>query len=364
MSLELSSELYEKIKYFIPRLLLPGLGWGDLVVATQSMNTSFSDETSFWKNWLASWTEQAEKYEKAGEKAGHGNYHVTAYDNYMNAATCYHWAEFMYFHEPHLKEKVRKKVTGCFEEALTFAFSHCQKVSIPFQGLHLPGYFLSPDEKNDLPCVILINGLDSAKEVELFTFAKQFMARGLSVLIFDGPGQGVMLGHYAMPIYFELVLQACVDYLISCHRIQKDKIGLFGVSFGGYLALRGASRLGKQIKACINLSGGFDIDHFDEINLRIKHDFAYVFQQEKLDDMSILAKQKLHLKELPAPTCPVLCIHGGFDTIFTLASCQRIMNWCQGRALLKFYPNEKHVCQNYFHEYIPLMCDWMRDCLK
>lgn len=234
---------------------------------------------------------------------------------------------------------------------------------IPCQRIDMPGYFISSDEKYDRPCVILVNGLDSAKEVELFAFAKEFISRGLSVLIFDAPGQGILLGKFSQPENFEEVIESCINFLLS-NQLVRNSIGLFGVSFGGYLVLRASSFLGNRVKACINLSGGFDIDNYESLSPRIKHDFSYVFRKYDSFQMQEFAEKKLNLKNLRKPICPVLCIHGGQDNIFLPQSLYKIIEWCNDKALLKFYPHEHHVCQNYFHEYVSFMCDWMSDQLK
>ena len=204
------------------------------------------------------------------------------------------------------------------------------KMEIPYDAFNLPGYLFLPRETKNPACVIMINGLDSAKEIELFTFAKSFLQRGLAVLIFDGPGQGVLLNKAPLAINFENVIAACLTTLKNISLIDHQRIGLFGVSFGGYLALRSASLLSDKINARIdNLSGGFDIANFSQMSSRIQQDFTYVFQQQSKEDMQNLTEH-ISLANLPAPTCPVLCIHGGFDTIFT-KRIMRVMNWCNDK---------------------------------
>lgn len=356
---EISIELYEKIKYFIPRLLLPELSWGDIVVALGNMPVNHH----FWENWFKGWYFQATTYETKAMNAIQANHVVTARENLIRAAVCYHWSEFMLFDDKSLKMQARQKVTDCFEKAMPLLGMKINKLHIPFSDLRLPGYFIAPDDQGVYPCVILINGLDSAKEIELFAFAKQFLSRNISVFIFDGPGQGLLMGSHPLPIEFEPVIEACINSIKSLKQVDFTKLGLFGVSFGGYLALRAASAFQKDIKACINLSGGFDVVNFDAISSRIQRDFAFVFQQQNVEQMAKFAKTHLTLKDLPSPNCPILCIHGGYDTIFTLESCQKILAWAGNQSILKFYPNENHVCQNYFHEYVPFMCDWMAEKL-
>jgi dienelactone hydrolase len=364
MENELSPALYQRIKYFIPRLLISKTQWGDIVLALKDLNELPDDEKLFWQQWAIGWKRQAERYrEKALQVAKTHN--ITAAHFWLKASQCWHWAEFMLFDNPFEKEILRRKVTEDFEMSMNNGQDRTlNKIAIPFNDLSLPAYLLLPDSLNNtsMPCVILINGLDSAKEVELYHFSKRFTERGMAALIFDGPGQGLLLGQKAMEIKFEKVIQACLDFLHTYKTINHDRIGLFGVSFGGYLALRSSAHLANKIKACINLSGGFDLDNFDALSTRLKNDFSYVFQNN-LPTMSDIANQRINLKNVPSPKCQVLCIHGEHDKIFTMSSCLRVKDWCKEGSLLYYYANENHVCQNYFGEFTALMSDWMGEQL-
>lgn len=365
MSTIISSTLYEKIHYFIPRILLMGCSWGDIVFSIHRIQYENSD--AFWKEWMNGWKKSAESYEAIANNSTEKISETTVYEALLKASLCYHWSEFMCFQDLIQKEALRRKVSVCFEKALSYMKFHInidfKKIDLSYENKLLPGYLFSSDVDIKKPCVILINGLDSAKEVELFYFAQQFIKRGFSVFLFDGPGQGELLGEMPMEIHFEKIVEKFHDKLIELNLIEETKVGLFGVSFGGYLALRSASYLGDKIKACINLSGGFDLDNFDSIDTRIKQDFSYVFQKQE-QEMRHIALNSLNLKEMPSPKTAVLSIHGGFDRIFTMESCLRVMDWAKNEAELIYYPDENHVCQNYFQEYIPMMCDWMMEKMK
>lgn len=92
--------------------------------------------------------------------------------------------------------------------------------------------------------------------------------------------------------------------------------------------------------------------HFKKLNLPYK------------DEMRVMALNLLNLNELLSPKAPILSIHGGFDRIFSMESCYRVMNWIENGGKLIYYPNENHVCQNYFQEYVPVMCDWMQERMR
>src|SRR5690606_17161771 len=102
----------------------------------------------------------------------------------------------------------------------------------------------------------LINGLDSAKEVELAAFAEGFLERGLSVYTFEGPGQGALCG--ALPMTrFDEAFRAVVGALRAEGAVGEAPLGVFGVSFGGYLACRVAAG-DPRVTGCISLGGFHD----------------------------------------------------------------------------------------------------------
>jgi 2,6-dihydroxypseudooxynicotine hydrolase len=76
-------------------------------------------------------------------------------------------------------------------------------------------------------------------------------------LAFDGPGQGE--GEYDFPIRgdYEVAVKAVIDSIVARDDIDISRLGIWGVSLGGYYAPRAAA-FENRIKACIALAGPFD----------------------------------------------------------------------------------------------------------
>jgi len=66
--------------------------------------------------------------------------------------------------------------------------------------------------------------------------------RGYNVLIFEGPGQGevIRVQHIPFRADWENVIGPVVDYAAERPDVDEDRIALWGISLGGYLAPRGA----------------------------------------------------------------------------------------------------------------------------
>ena len=86
-------------------------------------------------------------------------------------------------------KSTHKKAVDIYTKALPYLNPPGERVSIPYNGGTLYGNLRAPNGIKTPPVVILIMGLDSAKE-EMFYNEQLFLDRGMATLTFDGPGQG------------------------------------------------------------------------------------------------------------------------------------------------------------------------------
>ena len=110
------------------------------------------------------------------------------------------------------------------------------------------------------PLVVLVPGLDSTKE-EFFLLENAFLDRGMATLSLDGPGQGEV--GLSLPIRpdYEVCVTAMLDRIAGRDDLDLGRLGLFGVSLGGYYAARAAA-FEPRIRAVVGLSGPY---YFGEI---------------------------------------------------------------------------------------------------
>lgn len=119
-----------------------------------------------------------------------------------------------------------------------------EAVEIPYQDTTLNGYLFRPDDEDgSRPTVIAPAGYDSTAEAGYAATAVDALRRGLNCLVFEGPGQGGVL--YEQRLFFrpdfEAVLTPVVDWLVTQPGVDPARLVLFGRSFAGYLAPRGAT---------------------------------------------------------------------------------------------------------------------------
>jgi dienelactone hydrolase len=356
----ISAKTFETCELFFSRLVLAGLDWGDItnVLKNITKETTHGD----WVDWHRRWSDLGAHYEQRFAEEAAVGHRETARISSQKAAACHHYAEFFFFDDLALKDASRKRVTEVFDRGIPYLREVVRPLTIPYRDVTLPGYLITPRGNGPWPTVVLINGLDSAKEVELFAFARELVARGMAAVVFDGPGQGLLAGHLPMALDFENVVAAVLDVALRLSDVDADRLGIFGVSFGGYLAARAAAAV-PGFRACVNLSGGFDHDNYRQINSMVRTDFRFVFDVPDDDVMADICATSLNLRDMPGLSIPLLAIHGELDSIIPMESCERMLSWARGDTELIRYQGERHVATNYFGDFIPRFADWLADRL-
>jgi hypothetical protein len=136
-----------------------------------------------------------------------------------------------------------------------------EPVSIPYEGTTLPGYYMSPDGTGrPRPLLLMNNGSDgSISDMYVFGGAGA-LARGYSVLAYDGPGQGAALYRQGLSLRpdWEHVVTPVVDYALSRDDVDPERIAIYGASMGGYMVAR-AVAFEHRVAAAITDPGVWDV---------------------------------------------------------------------------------------------------------
>ncbi len=329
------------------RILRLGVSYGDF----KKLKANPLD----FESWAAELSHFAKGYENAADDAWQQGKIVSAMEWWRKAADYFHNAQLFLPYSP-AKIRLRKQSQGNFFKMMQLYTPKADRINISFQNMKLPGYLRV--SKPGAPIVILINGLDSSKEVELFYFAEVFLKRGISTLCIDFPGQGELFGVTKMNADIEVVNSAIVDFIIKQCIADSEKIGIFGVSFGGHLAIRSAA-LDKRIKACICLGSFFDASALLSFYPAVHAAFCTQFG---IQDQTELQNLYGNLSLAPFAgkmTRPLLVIHGDKDDIFDVSQAKKIHAWASGPKELWIFEGAEHVCSSCFDLLLPQMGDWM-----
>ncbi|KIM94142.1 hypothetical protein OIDMADRAFT_35189 [Oidiodendron maius Zn] len=116
-----------------------------------------------------------------------------------------------------------------FAKAVQFMRVPIERVEVQSPDGVLPGYLIPSGKAGASPVVIFYNGFDVTKEILYAIIRDEFANRVLD---------------------YEVPTAAIVDYLETQKDIDHERIGLTGISLGGYYAPRGAA-FEPRIKACV-----------------------------------------------------------------------------------------------------------------
>ncbi|EHQ34198.1 alpha/beta hydrolase family protein [Methanoplanus limicola] len=215
-----------------------------------------------FESWYSEWKNTADTFRTAGDKSLAAGHRRTAMEAYYRAATYYRTAEF-FLHgnstDPRIVETWGKsRETFC--DALALDAVPYEIVSIPYENTTLPGYFYMVDNSGKSRTLLIVQtGFDGCQE-ELHPYAVEGVKRGYNVLTFEGPGQGEVIRVQNIPFRsdWENVIKPVVDYAVSRPEVDEDRIALWGISLGGYLAPRGAA-YEPGIAALVTDPGTYDV---------------------------------------------------------------------------------------------------------
>ena len=263
---------------------LPGGGQLEIRL-TQTMYTSDPDALEVAQrmkpfdldSWVTEWTRVAEKNEQMAEKFAADGFKVTANEYYLRAAGFYRDACWP---QPVTDSRMLtsyKKARDNFDKAWKLVRPPFERVQINYEGKMLDGYFRKPNNPpgKKFPAVIAFQGADTMAEATIMG-GGAYAARGMAYLAVDFPGQGgaLRLKDLHLPPDTERVAKAMIDYLETRPDVDATRVGMQGISMGGFGVPRAASGE-KRIKAAFMSSGSYDLksdlfEYFPPIQERVR----------------------------------------------------------------------------------------------
>ncbi len=339
--------------------------WAPRFVANGVPLTDFQEVTegiARWPDWCAAWSARAAIHDQLGDDAFAAGNRLSAGEHWTRAGVCYHFAKFVFVEDVVQMKVAHLKAVACRTKALPHIRPAGERVEIPFEGTHFRGILRKPvgamANGGKPPIVIMCMGLDSAKE-ETAAYEEPFLARGMAILAFDGPGQGESEYELAIRGDYEVAVRAVVDWVEKRSDVDAQRIGLWGVSLGGYYAPRAAA-FEKRLRACISLSGPFDwSDNWPQLNELTRETFRVRARQKTQDD----ARQygaALTLKGVAHNiTCPLFIVAGKQDRIVPWQDGEKLAKAACGPVEFVLLDDGNHVANNRGYRWRAQSADWM-----
>lgn len=188
------------------------------------------------------WSRMADKLcELAEEDEARGRV-LSAGDKYNRAATYYLTGERLQAHGAEGRLELYKRFLDVFAKGIAATAENCERVEIPYGDTHLSALYVRAEGVTGrAPILVQVNGLDSTKEMKYRVGLPQWLARrGVSSLVVDQPGTGEALRLHDLHAVYntEVWASKIVDWLETRDDVDPKRIGLEGVSLGGYYCPR------------------------------------------------------------------------------------------------------------------------------
>jgi len=191
--------------------------------------------------FMREWVKMADKLAAlAGEDEAGGNL-FSAGEKLKRAALYYQTAERMQGNGHPGRADTYAKALDAFAHGTGFAQDNVERVTIPYEGRELSALWTRGVGDGPRPAVVYCNGLDSTKELLFFSWLPHALAkRGISCLCVDQPGTGEALRLHDLPATHESERWASrwVDWLETQGDVDAARLGMTGISLGGYYAPR------------------------------------------------------------------------------------------------------------------------------
>jgi 2,6-dihydroxypseudooxynicotine hydrolase len=352
------SAIDERVKAAVenwgPRLIANGVDYNDFVRTTAAI--------SRWDQWLGAWSATADVHRRLAGQAQADGHLRSAGEAFLRAAVSYHFAKFVWVLDPERNRTATRAAVQALYSAHELLDPTAERVEAAVDGgVVAVGNLRRPEGVGQAPLVVLIPGLDSTKE-EFFLWESVFLARGMATLSLDGPGQGETGFTIDIRPDYEVAVTASLDAVAGRPELDLGRVGVAGVSLGGYYAPRSAA-FEPRIKAVAGVSGPYDMAaQWDSMPMLTRETFAHHSGSASEDEACARAAQLTLAGVAERVAQPCLVVTGKRDRLIPWEQTKRIADEAP-RGEWVLYEEGTHVCNNIPFKYRPLVADWMRDRL-
>lgn len=337
-------------RHLTQRFVSNGVPLDDLHTITGSLDD--------WPSWYAAWERMGDTQLAHAADAERAGATLTAAELRLIAALEFHFGKFLFVHDQDALRAGTAKSALAYRQALPHLPWPGRIVDVPHAGGTLPGVFRAPHGPGPWPAIVLVPGLDAAKE-ELHLFSEVFLRRGMATFVVDGPGQGESEFDSRLPSAWEDVAASVLATLTGVAGVDPGRIAIVGVSLGGYYAARAAAstpglRAGVSLGGCYSMAQAWP-------SLAFLSRQAFQVRTGAADEPAALANaEEFSLAgHPPEHDIPFLVVHGERDRLFDLTQARRLTEHFGDRARLVLEPEGNHVLHNLGYRVRPLVADWV-----
>jgi dienelactone hydrolase len=330
--------------------------------------------------WFQSWMTVAQRVERLGNDMKAKGWTISAGDYLYRAANYFLMAERNMPWKDARKYSTFASAQKNFYEGLALRGDRASRVTIPYgDGKEVAAILSLPEGPGPHPAVIFFNGFDSIKEMHYAFYARHAAARGVAVLFIDqeGTGEAMRVHGILKQVESEKIAGLWYDYLAGLDAIDAERIGVAGISNGGYDAPRAAA-FEKRLKAVACVGAFYNADDYMKrfnggetgvtAGLADTDEHMEMVHGVKGVEAAWRAFAKRDLDgTLDKVTVPLLVVHGENDRQVPLWHAERTVAEAVNspRAELKVFTISEGSCEHCGIDNMPMhaqyVFDWLAD---
>jgi dienelactone hydrolase len=139
-----------------------------------------------------------------------------------------------------------------------FTVQNVEEIPVEFSDgkNQLHGILTLPGRQGSWPAVVLLHGSSRGTEAAYEEYARELVKAGYAILRYDSPGKGLSTGSTFGETFESRVEEAlsAIEFLESRNDIKDGKVGLWGISQGGWICQL-ASAQSEKVAFIIPVSG-------------------------------------------------------------------------------------------------------------
>lgn len=314
----------------------------------------------------------------AAEDEAKGRF-LSASRKYRRAIAYYIVCERMQDRDYEPRKRAYRRMLELRDRMIATGNLNCEVVSFPYEGKTLSGLFVRAEGVDGpAPCMIHCNGLDSIKEMlYLSDTAQEMSQRGIASLLIDQPGVGEALRLEDLKAVYdsERWASAAVDYLETRSEVDSNRIGIVGISLGGYYAPR-ATAFEPRLALCVSWGGNHDWGEVQRRRMRREGDHPvphywnhvlWVWGQPDVDSLLKYTENVCLDGVVEKIRVPYLVTHGAGDRQIPLEFAHKSYDQAINsphRELRIFTEREggvEHVAADNMEPSRSFICDWVAE---
>lgn len=337
----------------LSRLLAGGMEFADV----RELHASVDEH----KDWVISAEALGDRNRTRGDEALQHGQRVTAAEWYFAASACYRAAQAAITFDNEDKKRIYRQLVDTFRAAAALQNPEYEYRLIPWEGGRVRAWLIRPPQIARPDPVIVVGGFDGWREEHEFA-ARYLVRRGIAVLLIEAPGQGetrIEDGVF-LDVSFPKAFRAVVDSLLDDDGLG-DRVGLWGNSFGGFLAAAAACEDHRIAAVCIN--GGTVrpaeiLDRFPRLLAKMQAMWGI---EDPSEALRAVEQFTLTETQLGGVTAPLLVLHGTPDQVFLVENARNLHAWAGSPdKILCEWPDGEHCIYNHPHERNSIIADWFK----